>query len=903
MKPDAKPREGGPTPMEAIGLALAVLLPSYFNARSTFSFEPDRMTLLRVLAVALVIACFMEGAARRLRLTPLRLAVCAWFAWQVVATWASVDAERSLWGSEERAGGLLTAAAWAALALCLPTALAAERAIYRLVVAVSLGSLPVALYALAQWVGWDPVRIAAAPAQPAPAITSTLGNPVFLGGYLAMALPLTLWLAWSEKRKAAPLALALWQGAALIATEARGPWLGLAAGGVTAMLLIGIVSGRRRWGRRAWAALGVGVVLLLASGLPLPGGVSEALRRLPYFGRLAGLWSGTTAAQRFLIWGGVAQLTFSDPARALLGYGPETLNLTYARVYPPQLAECEPDGYVRLPDRAHNLAWDALAEGGLPGLAAALALWGAAAWTGLRRLNVLRPDDRLGFGLTVVLAGVVGGVLASTLAREAGAAGLGLGLGLWFGATAWLGARGWRGTEAPAVLSREQGLLIALFAALSAHFVDMQFGFATAATGSLFWLCLAALDALTIAERERTAVSLPPSRKKRTERPPIPEITDAVLPWLAACALLAFGFGLTSSGGLAALPLLVLTWSLLAIWSWGITGRLDLAWWGMAGLAPTALALLATLVANAGAWGGLASLLLFYLGVLAGLAAPIMAFRRLEGAEQGRARWLQRGAWLAVGLLAVLIPLRLNAADVLHKTAVLAAREGDATSGLHWLARATAWNPTSDTFRYSRARLLAFQAQTPDLPMEQARALWQEGTQELERGWKAHPRVTAYAGWLAEHHRWWAEVDDPDAHMAAAETSYRKGLEAFPNNVEWWARLGDALRRQGKYQEAAEALAAALSRAPRYYPAYLGQGDLLKEQGEAAQALEAYRRAVAVAPWAPETHLALAQALANEGQRDEALAEARAALQLAADHPARGAAAELIAALEGGDGR
>ncbi len=895
-------REGSLKPVEAVGLALAALLPSYFNARSTFSFEPDRMTLLRVLAVVLVTAWLLEGATRRFRLTPIRLAVGGWLAWQVVATLASVDVGQSLWGSEERAGGLLTAAAWAALALCLPAALAAEGAIHRLVVASSLGSAPVALYALAQWAGWDPVRVAAAPAQPAPAIVSTLGNPVFLGGYLAMVLPLTLWLAWGAKRKAAPLALAFLQGAALIVTEARGPRLGLAAGGVTALLLAGVVSRRRQWVRGALAALAVGVALLLASGLPL-GGAAEGLRRLPYFGRLVGLWSGTTAAQRFLIWEGAARLTAYDLPRALLGYGPETLNLTYARVYPPRLAEYEPDGYVRLPDRAHNLAWDAVTEGGLGGLVAILALWGAAVGVGLERLNVLRPDNRAGFILTVAGAGTAGAGAASALARHAGAAGLGLGLGLWLGMVGWLGARGLRGARASATLSREQGLLIALLTALGAHFVDVQFGFATAATGSLFWLCLAMLDAHTSAEREgRDGLPSPAKGRTRAGKTSAQEAAREGWPWLAGLALLAFGFGLTSSGGLAALPLLALAWLLLALGCWAMTGRLDLGWWVMAGLAPLTLALLATLAAKAGAWGSLVSLLLFYLGVLAGLAMPFVALG--PSGEGGRNPYrLRRGGWLAVGCLALLIPLRLNTADVLHKAGVLAARGGDAAEGLRWVTRALVWNPGSDVFRYSLARLLAFQAQTPGLPSDRAQALWQQGAQELERGWEARPRAVAYAGWLAEHYRLWAEVDDPDAHLATAEAFYRKGLEAFPDNVEWWARLGDVLRRRGEYQAAEAALASALSRAPRYYPAHLGQGDLLREQGESARALAAYRQAVSVAPWAPETHLALAQALADEGQRDEALAEARIALQLAAAHPARSAAADLIAALEGGDGR
>ncbi len=332
------PTERGLAIIEAAGLALAVLLPSFFNARSTFSFEPDRMALLRVLAIVVAVAGLLTISIRRPRLTPLRLAVIGWLAIQGIATLASVSVGRSFWGSEERVGGLLTSVAWALFALCLPVILSAG-AVYRLVAAISLGSVPVTLYALAQEIGWDPVRVAVAPAQPPPAVSSTLGNPVFLGGYLAMVIPLTIWLAWSGQRKVAPIALAVLQMIALIGTEARGPWLGLAAGGVTAMLLIGLATARRRWIAASLAALALGIALLVAPSLALRPESMESLRRTPYVGRLAGLWTSTTAAQRLLIWEGAARLVASDPLRALVGYGPETLPLAYARHYPPRLAE------------------------------------------------------------------------------------------------------------------------------------------------------------------------------------------------------------------------------------------------------------------------------------------------------------------------------------------------------------------------------------------------------------------------------------------------------------------------------------------------------------------------------------------------------------------------------------
>ncbi len=903
------PTERGLAIIEAAGLALAVLLPSFFNARSTFSFEPDRMALLRVLAIVVAVAGLLTISIRRPRLTPLRLAVIGWLAIQGIATLASVSVGRSFWGSEERVGGLLTSVAWALFALCLPVILSAG-AVYRLVAAISLGSVPVTLYALAQEIGWDPVRVAVAPAQPPPAVSSTLGNPVFLGGYLAMVIPLTIWLAWSGQRKVAPIALAVLQMIALIGTEARGPWLGLAAGGVTAMLLIGLATARRRWIAASLAALALGIALLVAPSLALRPESMESLRRTPYVGRLAGLWTSTTAAQRLLIWEGAARLVASDPLRALVGYGPETLPLAYARHYPPRLAEYEADGIVRLPDRAHNLAWDALTESGFLGLAAILALWGVAVRVGLQCLGKRQPREWPILLLAGGVPGIGGAALAYVVGQNASAAGLGLGLGLWGGMVLGLGALGLRRHGAPSPLSREQGLTIALLAALAVHFVDLQVGFVTAATGSLFWLCLAMLAAIGETEMRDFSFAPPPRRGKEKRALPL-SADQAWLPALAGLALFAFAFGLTSSAGLAALPLIALAWAALALWAWGLAGRPDAALWGLAALLPLALALLMTWLADTIDWGSLVCLFSFYLAGLVGLGIVAWSISPdlLPGrGGEGRTFFshfpltIRRVGVLVLGLLMLFLVLRPAAADVLHKSGLLIATGGNVPTGLAWVTRASSWNPASDIFRYSRARLLIFWAGEPGLPQAEVQARWVAGAQALEAGWQAHPRVVAYAGWLAEYHLIWSEQYEPDTHLAAAEGFYRQGLEAFPGNVEWWTRLGDVLRRDGQYIPAQTAFGGALERAPRYYPAYLGLGDLLKERGNTTRAEEAYRQAISAAPWAPETYLALAEMLADEGRRDEALTTARAALRLAEGHPAQDAIQRLVAALEESDG-
>lgn len=140
-----------------------------------------------------------------------------------------------------------------------------------------------------------------------------------------------------------------------------------------------------------------------------------------------------TAGQRLLLWSSVVRLFEASPAtRFVVGFGPESLALVLPPYLPAELPEriWRPDLYH---DRAHNAELDALASGGLLRLLAGLALAAAAA------------------------------------------------------RAVWTLAGAQRGGTPPA----ERWRFTALAAALLGQAVAAQFGVATAATATLFWLSLA----------------------------------------------------------------------------------------------------------------------------------------------------------------------------------------------------------------------------------------------------------------------------------------------------------------------------------------------------------------------------------------------------------------------------
>lgn len=335
------------------------------------------------------------------------LALC--LAVELAATVFSVAPWTSLLGSQTRGQGLATTLAIAALGLGAASMAARPGGELRLAGFLGLSALPAGLYALAQSQGLDPLPWEG---DVVTRVVGPAGASPMLAAHLVLALPFAALRAadaWraarSEPGWPAAGKLAAWLttvgagGAALLLSASRGPLLGLAAG----LWLLGLTAAARIQPARQRRAVALGLVAAAFLGaaflVGLNRGAFPALARLPLLDRLSTaldpernstrarmrLWEGSMLAL-----GDLAGRPDSDPPtrdlpprwRALLGYGPETMDLSWAPVYPPLLAYDEPRGYM--PDRAHSLLLDAALTGGLLGAATQLALLVlgiAAAWS------------------------------------------------------------------------------------------------------------------------------------------------------------------------------------------------------------------------------------------------------------------------------------------------------------------------------------------------------------------------------------------------------------------------------------------------------------------------------------------------------------------------------------------
>jgi len=420
----------------AVGLPL-LLVPSASNL-----FDLPKAALLRLLVICLSLLLYRallraprwRDAVQLRQLTPVSAALGLVTLTWLVAALLGVDRLRSLFGSYYRQFGVVTFVCLFLLALVAERLYQSPAARSRLILAVVATAGAVALYGLLQFVGLDPLRL---PLPPGRRVVSTLGQPNVTGGFLAMALPLTLSGALAARL---PRRLSLLSAVtilpSLLLTQSRGAWVG-AALGLAATVLLVWRGGRRPLCNAALLLLGA-VALILGATVLLqrPTALEGRLRQELTLGR-------TSTSARLAVLGPTVRLIQDRP---ILGYGPETMDLVFDRVYPPALARYEPRQSVT--DRADNEFLDAAISAG------------------------------------------IAGVLAMTL---------------WYGAVAWAAWRSVCGARSPAERWQRAGIA----GALAAYMVQEQFGFASIAVTSTFVL-LTAVAAASAWPQTLTPLGPPP---------------------------------------------------------------------------------------------------------------------------------------------------------------------------------------------------------------------------------------------------------------------------------------------------------------------------------------------------------------------------------------------------------
>ena len=128
----------------------------------------------------------------------------------------------------------------------------------------------------------------------------------------------------------------------------------------------------------------------------------------------------------------------------------------------------------------------------------------------------------------------------------------------------------------------------------------------------------------------------------------------------------------------------------------------------------------------------------------------------------------------------------------------------------------------------------------------------------------------------------------------AGITNLQDALALNPDNAILHTLLAEALKRQGRNDEAEQQLAAAARLDPSPVISHFGLGLELGRQGKIAEAAEQFREVVRLKPDFVEGRVNLGLALAKQGLNREALEQFEAVLQLS---PTNEIAAQQIRAL------
>ncbi len=391
-----------------------LLCPLLFSSSTLEDFEFPKTVLLR--AVALLFACaglwsagtvWLGVAPARVTLTrPLRdpatWAALGLLAAGAASSAASISPRTSVLGSHASFAGLLTLGSYVVLFFAFRASCPEARHYRAMLPAVAVSAACAAVYSIVQALRLDP--IAWARKQEFMGLVrgaGTMGNATFLGGFLAMTLPLVALLAVGAARRRAWAALGAWLAIAVLGvagvavTLARGAWLALAGGAaVMALGLLGSVPSRTL--RRRLALAGAALATLAALGVVLSPPARQIVvamaRRVVLTLRVQageGRAGGVSYREelRPVLWSVALQLWRDHPG---LGLGLDAFQLGYPRHRSREVWSVS--GHST-PQNAHNELLQTLATQGLAGGSALLAAAAVLA-LGLRRAWRQAPGER-----------------------------------------------------------------------------------------------------------------------------------------------------------------------------------------------------------------------------------------------------------------------------------------------------------------------------------------------------------------------------------------------------------------------------------------------------------------------------------------------------------------------------
>ena len=284
--------------IEAGWLVAVIAVPLFFNIHTARTFEPDKLTLMRslaiVMAVAWIIKVMEEGSlfnsseplpfSIRLKTwlkQPFVLPTLCLVTIYIISTIFAISPRVALWGSYQRLQGSYTFLSYVVIFALMAANMTERSQVDRFINTIILTSIPISLYGIIQHNGLDPLPWAGDVTR---RVASNMGNAIFVASYLIMVVPITLVrlvnsmtaivteenASWGHTILSAVYIFVLAiQMLTILYSQSRGPQVGLLGAFALMGLLILLILRQRAEDKSilSFRELGQGALLVIALGV------------------------------------------------------------------------------------------------------------------------------------------------------------------------------------------------------------------------------------------------------------------------------------------------------------------------------------------------------------------------------------------------------------------------------------------------------------------------------------------------------------------------------------------------------------------------------------------------------------------------------------------------------------
>lgn len=335
---------------------------------SDYFYYPKILIIYFVVLLALFI-CYMGYKNRSIdiKLRSEFIAVLLFLFLVILSTIFSKFQEQSFWGRPFRWEGALTYLSYFII-LYLSYLCSYKIEYIKIIVnCILVSSSIISIYALFQYFGLDPIPRDSIRASWAFTSFATLGNPNFLGSYISIVFPISLFLyLWSSKRLSSTFLFisSVLTYSALICARSRSAWVGVAFSMVVIVILFYKVIIKEY--KRLVLILTVLIIVTIALNNFHGGSISAKFDSLVSDYKTVTSKSdekSTAGSQRIFIWSRTMDYVFERP---LLGSGPDTFEKVFKMS--PEEAKLHFESESVYVDKAHNDYLQIIITMGFPAL-------------------------------------------------------------------------------------------------------------------------------------------------------------------------------------------------------------------------------------------------------------------------------------------------------------------------------------------------------------------------------------------------------------------------------------------------------------------------------------------------------------------------------------------------------